>query len=158
MSRFRYTLYILSVVVTMLLLFSSCDNGVVYDTYNHTQIEGWEKNDTLVFDVPRLVSSGRYRMEVGLRTNGTFPFTGLSVVVEQTVIPGYKTFTDTLRCRLTDEKGNVLGRGVSCFQYNFILSDVDLAKGDSLHVRVRHIMKREILPGISDVGLKVTRK
>lgn len=142
----------------MLLLFSSCDNGVVYDTYNHTQIEGWEKNDTLVFDVPRLVSSGRYRMEVGLRTNGTFPFTGLSVVVEQTVIPGYKTFTDTLRCRLTDEKGNVLGRGVSCFQYNFILSDVDLAKGDSLHVRVRHIMKREILPGISDVGLKVTRK
>lgn len=142
----------------MLLSFSSCDNGVVYDTYNHTQIEGWEKNDTLVFDVPRLVSSGRYRMEVGLRTNGTFPFTGLSVVVEQTVIPGYKTFTDTLRCRLTDEKGNVLGRGVSCFQYNFILSDVDLAKGDSLHVRVRHIMKREILPGISEVGLKVTRK
>jgi len=142
----------------MLLSFASCDTGVVYDQYAHTQIEGWEKNDTLVFDVPRMQSSGRYRLEIGMRTNGAFPFTGLSIVVEQTVIPGYKTLTDTLRCRISDEKGNILGQGISCFQYNFILSDIDMAKGDSLHVSVRHIMKREILPGVSDVGLKITRK
>lgn len=158
MSRSRYTLYIILVAMVSIFSLSSCDDGVVYDTYKHTQIEGWEKNDTLVFDVPRLASPGRYRLEMGLRTSGAFPFTGLSIVVEQTVIPGYKTLADTLNCRLTDEKGNVLGHGISYFQYNFILSDVELAKGDSLHVRVRHIMKREILPGISDVGLKITKK
>lgn len=158
MRRLHHTLYILSAAVWLLSSFSSCDTDVVYDTYNHTQIEGWEKNDTLVFDVPRMLSSGRYRLEMGMRTTGAFPFTGLSVVVEQTVIPGYRTVTDTLRCRLSDDKGNILGQGVSCFQYNFILSDINLRKGDSLHVRVRHIMKREILPGISDVGLKVIRK
>ena len=58
---------------------------------------------------------------------------------------------------LYDEKGNVLGDGVSYFQYNFMLSEVDLREGDSLHVCVRHIMKREILPGISDIGLKMIR-
>lgn len=158
MGRYCRTLYILFTTVTILAVLSSCDNKVVYDTYNHTPIEGWEKNDTLFFDVPCMRSSGRYRLEVGMRTNGSFPFTGLSIVVEQTVIPGYKTFTDTLKCRLSDDKGNFLGQGISCFQYNFILSDINLHEGDSLHVRVRHIMKREILPGISDIGLKVIRK
>ena len=57
--------------------------------------------------------------------------------------------------KLADDKGNMLGQGISYYQYNFILVDRDLSKGDSLHVTVRHIMKREILPGISDIGFRM---
>ena len=28
-------------------------------------------------------------------------------------------------------------------------------QGDSIHITVRHDMKREILPGVSDIGVKV---
>lgn len=158
MTRVRHTLYIIITALTMLLSLSSCDGNVIFYTFCHTPIEGWEKNDTLTFDVPRMQSSGRYRLEVGMRTDSAFPFTGMSIIVEQTVIPGYKTYVDTLKCRFADEKGNILGRGISNYQYEFILSDLNLHRGDSLHVTVRHVMKREILPGVSDVGLKIRKK
>ena len=106
-----------AVVAVVTLALPACDGGVVYDEYRPTQIEGWEKNDTLVFDVARLRHGGRYSQEIGLRINALYPFTRLSLLVEQT----------------------------------------DLREGDSLHVCVRHIMKREILPGISDIGLKMVR-
>lgn len=144
-------------VAVVALALPACDGGVVYDEYRPTQIEGWEKNDTLVFDVARLRHGGRYRQEIGLRINALYPFTRLSLLVEQTIEPGHRLAVDTLDCRLYDDKGNVLGDGVSYFQYNFMLSEVDLREGDSLHVCVRHIMKREILPGISDIGLKMVR-
>lgn len=134
---------------------SACGDGVVYDTYNHTQLNGWEKNDTLFFDVPPMVNDGRYRQSLGLRINESYPFTGLTLVVDQTVEPGHRQFTDTVRCRLVDAKGNMLGQGVSYYQYDFIVSDMELHRGDSLHIEVRHIMKREILPGIADIGMKM---
>lgn len=158
MKAILNTIYILSAVVCLSIMVTACSSDVVFDRYEHTQIEGWEKNDTLFFSVPRCLSSGRYRLEIGMRTNSAFPFTGLSLVVEQTVIPGYTTHTDTLRCRLSDNKGNILGHGTGFYQYNFIVSDLNMSKGDSLRVCIRHIMKREILPGISDIGLKITRK
>lgn len=151
-------LYFLLAVALVAVALSSCDSDVIYDKYNHTPLVGWEKNDTLSFDVPPVKDAGRYRLELGLRTSTSFPFTALSLVVEHTVEPGHMLYTDTVNCRLADEKGNVLGNGVSCFQYNFIVSDISLNKGDSLHICVRHIMKREIMPGISDVGLKLTRR
>jgi hypothetical protein len=35
---------------------------------------------------------------------------------------------------------------------------LQLQEGDSLHVVVRHNMKREILPGIFDVGIKLLKE
>lgn len=32
-----------------------------------------------------------------------------------------------------------------------------LVPGDSLQISVRHDMKREILPGVSDVGIKIEK-
>lgn len=156
MTRLR--LHILTAVACVAMALCSCNSDVVYDKYNHTQLTGWEKNDTLAFDVPPMKESGRYRLELGLRTSTSFPFTGLSLVVDRTVEPGHMLYTDTVNCRLADDKGNVLGRGVSCFQYSFIVSDIDLRRGDSLHICVRHIMKREIMPGISDIGLKISKR
>jgi hypothetical protein len=32
-----------------------------------------------------------------------------------------------------------------------------LNKGDSLEIKIRHDMKREILPGISDIGIMLNK-
>lgn len=141
--------------VALALMLNSCDGGVVYDSYGHVDSDGWDKGDTLFFDVPPVKSSGNYAFSIGLRTNSSFPFMSLSVVVERQINPGNKVYADTLKCRLADEKGHLLGRGISCYQYDFDIPPVDLRQGDSLRVSVRHIMRRETLPGISDVGLKV---
>jgi gliding motility-associated lipoprotein GldH len=83
---------------------------------------------------------------------------GLTLVVEQEVWPSGLTRSDTLWCRLVDSDGNIQGEGISNFQYNFQLLNLRLNSSDSLRVTVRHNMKREILPGISDIGLTLTKK
>lgn len=145
----------MTVAVATVMYFSACDNNIHYFVYKHTPLSGWEKNDTLFFSVPPVEQSGQYRQEINMRTNETYPFTSLSLVVEQTIEPGHRLHTDTLNCHFLDEEGKHLGHGVSYYQQKFILTDVSLNKGDSISLTVRHIMKREILPGIADVGLKI---
>lgn len=157
MSSLKELFRVVLAAVIALLVLSACSGGVVYDTYNHTPINGWDKGDTLFFDVPPVVEAGLYRQEIGLRTNQNFPFTGITFVLDRTVEPGHRVSSDTIRCRLTDNKGNTLGQGVSYYQYDFVVSEISLNKGDSLHVGIRHIMKREILPGVADLGLRLIK-
>ena len=154
-TRIIYKVFVAVVAVAIL---AACGEGTVYDDYVHTPIDGWENDDTLSFSVPRMESNGHYGCIIGVRTTDAFPFTAISIAVEQTIEPGHRVHTDTLNCRLADSRGNLLGDGVSYFQYEYPLPDVFLRRGDSLHVAVHHIMKREILPGISDVGLKILHK
>ena len=65
--------------------------------------------------------------------------------------------SDTLSCKLVDADGTVQGEGVSFYQYRFHLCNMKLTQGDSLRVSIRHNMKREILPGIADVGVTLTK-
>ena len=155
--RMRRAAYV-TIIVAAALALAACGGSTVYDKYRPARIDGWEKNDTLVYDVPPLAAAGQYRQEIGVRISGAYPFTSLSLFVEQIVEPGHRRRVDTLTCRLYDDKGNILGRGVGSYQYDFILADVSLHKGDSLHVIIRHVMKREILPGISDIGFRIKRK
>lgn len=136
------------------LLMASCYSGTIYDKYNHTPLTGWEKNDTLSFEVPKLTEAGTYQPQLGLRINGAYPFMSLTLIVEQTVYPSKRVVTDTLDCKLINRKGISTGQGISYYQYNYPLHTLELASGDSLRIRVRHDMKREILPGISDIGIK----
>lgn len=146
-----------SIPVLLTLLFAvalvACNRKTVYHHYEHTPIAGWEKNDTLTFDVGPVAAGGHFHEEIGLRINGMYPFMSLCLVIDQTTQPGGLLRRDTLNCSLIDNRGNVKGRGISSYQYNFHLTDITLAAGDSLHVCVRHNMKREILPGIADVGI-----
>lgn len=134
---------------------ASCTTNTVYDSFGHTPLSGWEKNDTLSFDVPRMKSAGVYSQQIGLRMTEAFPFTGISLIFEQKVYPSGKVYTDTLKCTITDSRGNFLGDGVSAYQYTFPVRQISLQKGDSLHICIRHNMKREILPGVSDIGVKM---
>ena len=134
----------------------SCNESKVYDKYDHTPLSGWEKNDTLRFDIPRLTADGMYESTLGLRITDNYPFMGLTLIVEQRLMPADTIFTDTVKCKLTDRNGKTRGKGVSYYQFRFPVTKMQLSKGDSLHIRVRHDMKREMLPGISDVGISLS--
>ena len=140
------------------LALAACNRRMVYDHYTSTPIAGWEKNDTLTFGISPVDSSATYDMWLGLRTTDAYPFTALTLIVERSICPKGQVMTDTVQCQLADRKGNAAGKGVSYHQYRFALPPVNLAHGDSIHVRIRHDMKREILPGISDVGMSLKRQ
>ena len=53
-------------------------------------------------------------------------------------------------------EGHPIGTGVKHFNYSFRLKDLHLNEGDSLQINIVHNMKREIMPGISDIGIKLS--
>lgn len=146
------------IVLTMALLCGACTGERVYDHYNHTPIAGWDKVDTLIFNVPPMLSDGRYDTNLGLRINKSYPFMSLTLIVEQTIYPGRKTYTDTLVCKLIGDDGSIKGQGISSYQYRYHVSELMLHAKDSLHITVRHNMMREILPGISDIGISLEKR
>lgn len=156
-SKFYTLLYI--GVATIL---SSCTGGLVFDQYEHTPVAGWEKNDALEFDISPLEKPGNYQKELGLRVTGAYPFMKLTLIVETKKWgkgdkpSEYTAVVDTVQCDLMDKNGVTKGQGISSFQYNMPFAINKYQEGDSLHVEIRHDMKREILPGISDVGLKMS--
>lgn len=159
MQKRVYTLlYNIVSVVMMAAVAVSCATDTVYYSYAHTPVAGWEKNDTLTFNIPGMAAPGTYSQQVGLRMTSAFPFTSISLIVEQRIMPRGKVLTDTIKCPITDIRGNFLGDGISSYQYMFPLREVTLNKKDSIHVSIRHNMKREILPGVSDIGLKMELK
>ena len=77
--------------------------------------------------------------------------------MEQEIRPQHLLRTDTLNCRLIDKNGTVKGRGLSYYQYNLHLTTLRLNAGDTLNIRVRHFMKRENLPGIANIGVRLSK-
>ncbi len=140
------------------IFLTACNNNKVYDEFAHAPIAGWEKNDSLAFAIPALAESGEYAMQLQMRTDNSFPFMSVVLIIDQKVMPEGRTYSDTLNCRVTDERGHTLGSGINIYQYAFDVADRHLNKGDSVYVTVRHDMKREMLPGISDVGIVLSRK
>ena len=146
------------VCVMVVWAFGSCNRSTAYYHYEHTPLDGWDKNDTVYFQVASL-DAGNYREELGLRIDDKYPFQALTLVVTHNILPSGYTLTDTVNCSLADKRGRMKGTGISRYQYNFHINTLNFREGDSLCViSVRHNMKREVMPGITDVGIRLDRQ
>ena len=150
---FLYTLYCVCIVMG----FISCDTNTPYYHYAHTPIDGWEKNDTLRYEVPPLKNGGEHQITVALRLNGAYPFRKLYLIMEQDIFPRLQSKTDTICFDVTSKEGRFTGNGISYYQYTVPVCQEHFMNNDSIHITIRHAMKRDILPGISDIGVKLER-
>lgn len=155
--------YIFSLFITVATILVSCNRKTVYDHYEHTPLTGWEKNDTLIYRMPVFDKGGEYSEILGMRISDNYPFTSICIIVDNTIIPkgnplNLSTQSDTITCSLFDSDGSIKGDGVSIFQYRNYVKNISVEEGDSLEVRVRHNMKREILNGILDIGIQLNKK
>lgn len=149
------------IVIFLFVLFASAActerNKAVF-SYHSTPVEGWEQHRTQIFPVDSVAKAGLYEVLVGVRTTYEFPYQTLWLeVTEKLDSPAYLN-VDTLVCHITDAKGNTLGNGISLFQEQNMLNEMRLSVGQKGTIAVRHIMRRNNLPGVSDVGVLVRRK
>lgn len=140
------------------LLLCACGRQKIYSHFEHVSDTGWEKVDTIDFYVPPVVESGIYQEALELRVDNSFPFQSLTMEIAQTIIPEGRKEQFSKVCSIIDQNGNMMGAGISLFQYTFPINDIKLNRGDSLHITVVHSMKREIMPGITDVGITLTKQ
>lgn len=144
---------VVTAIIVGLMVLCGCQRQVVYHQFRHISEPGWDKTDTLHFDITPLKADGTYSINAELRTDKNFPFQKLTLEVNQTVFPSLETYHDKINCDLISEDGVINGDGISYFQYRFHVRDISLHQGDSIHLSLTHNMKREIMPGIADVGI-----
>ena len=158
MDRKKHRLLLLIFAcLTVALVFGSCNRKAVYSHYVHLPMDGWgwERTDTLFFDVSCIDSDGDYVLEIGLRCTIDYPFKELALVVTTELLHRNIWSRDTLNFQIADDGGNYLGDGVNLMQYVETLPQITLAKDDTLRVAIHHVMKRESLLGIAEVGLNL---
>ena len=64
----------------VLFLLNACHTDTRYHVYQAVSgEEGWDKSDSLAFHLPVGLSSGEYRMEIGLRHTGEYPYRDIAV-------------------------------------------------------------------------------
>ena len=78
-------------------ILAACNGATVYDTYVHTPIAGWEKNDTLSFEVAPLPETGHYQESLGLRITGINLLPALHCFPQDTLFPHQIRKADKLK-------------------------------------------------------------
>ncbi len=156
-------LYIIALMVITMGA-ASCSDPRTYDRYESVSLKGWSRKDTLTFDIPRQWE-GNYQLDLCLRAAQTYPYRNISMIIERKVIyyrqrkKREKTYNDTINCEIINDKGILVGqKGISNTEIRQAITSFRLNRNDSMHVTIHHIMSRESLPGISDVGIRLLKK
>ena len=157
------TLFYIIALMTTIMSATSCSDPRTYDQYKSVSLQGWQRNDTLSFDIPRQWE-GNYQLDLCLRAAQTYPYRNLSVIIERKVIyfrqrkKLEKTYNDTVNCEVINVKGTLVGhKGITSTEILQAVTSFRLNRNDSLQVKIHHIMNRESLPGISDVGIRLLK-
>lgn len=123
--------------------------------YEPTDIASWGTYEKLDFKVDSLKESGKYQMFLHVRTSSVdpYPFKVLFLEVRQQWPKTKEERVDTVSCSLNKDEHKA--GGVSMLQYDYPVCEITCHRGDSALISVRHIMRKEEIPGISDVGISL---
>ena len=121
--------------------------------------EGWNVRDTIRIPVPPVPADGDYGLSVGMRVTNGFSWEGVWVEAELTVDTPRVCHVDTLFVRVYDEQARPQAEGVNLLQVEVPApKSISLKAGQKGSLRLRHLMRRETLPFITDVGALIRRE
>ena len=141
-----------AVIAPAVCFLSSCSDDTVYFSYQTVDDEQWEKSDNLYFDIVPKRHSGKCSGFVVLRMNDKYPFRNLSLNVE--------TSGRGIPCRHKRVDFDVTRnyRGIRHNDFIMPLDTFSVSEGDTLHIRIAHDMKKQVLRGITNVGVKLEKR
>ena len=139
------------------LLMVGCDRNTLMHSYQPLKDNCWDRTDTVRFTLPALTQDDNCSVLIGLRLTNNYPYEQLVMQVEQDLQHPTIHKLDTITYKLTESNGEFTEKGVNYFQYETQGLPLDLKKGQTGEIRIRHLMHREVLPGITDVGIHIIR-
>ncbi len=146
-----------AIVFAVAVLCSACHRSTLLHQYRDVAAAGWEQSEMLQFTVDSVELGGVYTTDVGVRISNLYPYQRLWLAVDVQLANPDTAFTDTLACTFVNSQGSRPTTGAAGSHYNFHAFEVAMSQGQSAVFTVRHIMRREVLPGILSIGLRVKR-
>ena len=138
-------------------LLSACTGGTVLHSYKPLPAEGWERCNTVCFDIPKAEADIDGSLFIGLRTAAHIGIEEVVLAVEQYSETSGLLRRDTVRYPLNDDEGNALTGGVNYHQYENRQLPILLQKDKSAAVRIHHLMTHEVISGITEVGIRIDK-
>jgi len=148
----------LLIFTLMVLGIISCSHREVFFEYHSFANAEWKRSDTAVFNVRIEEKSQPYDVSIELRNNDAYPFSNIWLFVDYK-LPGGKSRTDTVTADLADVYGKWYGKGMSLYNLSIPYETTILFPDTGTYIySIRQGMRDDPLKGISDIGLKVSKK
>ena len=139
------------------LSLAACTGGTLFHSYKPLPAEGWDRRDTVCFDLPKAETDIDGTLFIGLRTAANISYQDVVIAVEQHFETPSSYRCDTVRYPLADAEGFALSPGVNHHQYETQHLPIHLQKGQSGSVSIHHLMRHETLPDITEVGIRIDK-
>lgn len=146
-------------ILLFILLLISCDFNTVYHTYNHIPPAGWNKNDTLYYNVIPITYSEALQTFIEIRNNNHYPYSNLYLFIHHNLPDTSLFFTDTIECILADEQGKWKGEGLgTLYQSSVTWKDFHVKDSNmNYQIKITHGMTNNVVKGIVDVGIHMKK-
>lgn len=153
------TLYGICILLASLIGASSCsnDSGTLIYEYRPVSFEGWNKTDTIVFALPEITQAGLFQGKIGVRTNARYPYQKIWIGVCQQLHHPDTIFLDTVSCEIAS-RSDMSKNGIGLFLSECTLPEHVYQAGQTGEIKVFHILRREEIPGVGQVGLHIRKK
>lgn len=116
----------------------------------------WNKDKILSFNVKSKENNVPQNISFVVRNNNNYPFSNIRLIVSLES-PSKKISIDTLNYILAKPDGEWIGTGFGetkeiSFQYK---TNYTLKEAGIYQLKIRQAMRRDLLPGIEDFGVKI---
>lgn len=140
-------------------LLTACNEHTVYHSYQSLPNEEWGKSDTLSFHIPITDSvPTTLRLFAEVRNSIEYPYHDLHLFISQNLQDSTVWRTDTIAIHLTDSTGRWFGKGWgSVYQSETFIRSVRPLHPGNYTFKVVSGMKDDVLQGINDVGIRISR-
>jgi gliding motility-associated lipoprotein GldH len=147
---------LLILVLSGLLIFTSCDSGTVYDQQVVLPQDGWFMNEAVKFDVDIVDTLLPYDFNLTLRHTTDYRYSNLYVFMT-TQFPNGKISRDTIECLLADVSGRWMGSGwgkVRDEEIN-LRTQLHFPQRGQYQFYIQQAMRTDTLKEITHVGLRL---
>ena len=136
----------------------SCSHNEIFFQYHSFVNAEWGRDEPAVFHVNIEDNSQPYNVLIELRNNNAYPFSNIWLFVDCKT-PGGSSRVDTINANLADVYGKWYGKGLSLYNLSIPYETSVLFPDTGTYIySIRQGMRENPLRGISDIGLKVSKK
>jgi gliding motility-associated lipoprotein GldH len=150
--------YPLVLLLTFLLILSSCSSSVIYTDSKAMPDKTWKLFDVPTFKMAVTDTLNGNNVYFTIRTGTSYPYRNIYLFVT-TTSPNGKILVDTLQYNLADEKGKWYGKGfgdIHELKLPFKTNVYFPLKGN-YQFKIQHGMRIEDLKGVYDFGIRVEK-
>ena len=154
LPRFK-AIFILALSIIFL---SSCGDLPIASNSIEIDSDGWNSMDSASFEWDVVDRDLRHNAFIDIRHNADYPYSNLYLFLDFT-FPNGKQRNDTLACILADERGRWYGSGIGDIIDHRVSfrENLEFPINGKYRLKVTHGMRRDPLPGITDIGFMLEK-